>query len=67
MDRFTVQKLNRNDHSHTGIWASIVKVIFMPIRILASIVDVMLTPIFLLVRLYCWVWDYDYCDRFKRW
>lgn len=32
----------------------------------ANIIRIPLTPIFLLIRLYLWVWDYDYYDRFKR-
>lgn len=51
MKRFERQKLNRNDHRRMEIAASIIRII--------------LTPIFLLVRIYCWVWDYDYYKRFK--
>lgn len=32
---------------------------------LFAITRFVLTPIFLLVRIYCWVWDYDYYTRFK--
>lgn len=52
MKEFKKQKLDRKDYLH--------------IIILASIVRIILTPIFVLIRLYCWVWDYDYYERFKR-
>lgn len=51
MTRFNKQKLNKKDYAH--------------IEILATITRIVLTPIFLLVRIYCWVWDYDYYERFK--
>lgn len=51
MKRFTNQKLNKKDHLHIKIFAGIMRII--------------LTPIFILVRIYCWVWDYDYYERFK--
>ena len=51
MKRFKRQKLDRNDHR--------------PMEILCNIVRIILTPMFLLVRIYCWVWDYDYYTRFK--
>ena len=51
LDRFTVKKLNKKDHIH--------------IKILASILRIILIPIFLLVRIYCWVWDYNYYEFFK--
>ena len=31
---------------------------------LAKILRVILTPIFLLVRIYYWVWDYDWNEKF---
>lgn len=52
MERFKKQKLNKKDHA----WMSI----------LAGIVRVILFPIFIVVRIYCWVWDYDYLERFGR-
>lgn len=51
MKRFIKQKLNKEDHLH--------------IEILADIARIILTPIFILVRIYCWVWDYNYYERFK--
>ena len=35
-------------------------------RMAVGITRLLLTPIFVLVRFYCWVWDYDYWDKFKR-
>jgi len=32
--------------------------------VIKPIIRVVLTPIFLLIRLYCWVWDYDYYEIF---
>lgn len=52
MERFVKKELNRKDHSH--------------IETLAGITRIILTPVFLLVRIYCWIWDYDYYERFKR-
>lgn len=49
---FKKRKLNRNDHLTTDIAAGVMRIIS--------------TPVFLLVRIYCWVWDYDYLERFKR-
>lgn len=51
MKRFIKQKLNKEDHLH--------------IEILADIARIILTPIFILVRIYYWVWDYNYYERFK--
>lgn len=33
-------------------------------KILASIIRVLLLPVFLIIRIYFWVWDYDYSDIF---
>ena len=52
MDRFTNKKPNKKDHKN--------------IEVLANITRIVLLPVFLLVRIYCWVWDYDYYERFKR-
>lgn len=52
MKRFEKQELNRRDYKL--------------MEILADIVRVMLFPVFLLVRIYCWVFDYDYLERFSR-
>lgn len=52
MKRFKVHKTNKKDHKH--------------FKILAGIMRIILTPIFAIVRFYCWVWDYDYYERFKR-
>lgn len=38
---------------------------YRTMEILADITRIILTPVFLLVRIYCWVWDYNYYDRFK--
>ena len=35
-------------------------------RVLITALRIILTPIFLLVRIYCWVWDYNYYEAFKR-
>lgn len=51
MKRFKKQEPNRNDYKL--------------IENLAGIIRIILTPIFLLIRIYCWVWDYDYYERFK--
>ena len=37
-----------------------------PMEIAAGIARVILSPIFLVVRIYCWIWDYNYYERFKR-
>ena len=34
-------------------------------RITRPITKVLLLPIFLFVRIYCWVWDYDYKAHFN--
>lgn len=52
MERFKPKKLNINDH--------------VKMRILATITRVLITPIFLLIRIYCWIWDYDYYERFHK-
>lgn len=39
---------------------------YRKMEVLASIVRIPLTPIFLLIRLYYWVWDFNYYERFKR-
>lgn len=52
MERFENRKLDRKDHLH--------------IEILAHVARVILFPIFLLVRLYFLVCDYDYSERFSR-
>ena len=49
--KWAMQKPNKNDHRN--------------IEIAASIARVILFPIFLIVRLYFWVWDYDYTKKFK--
>ena len=51
MKRFEKQELNKNDYK----W----------ITILAKIVRVILLPVAIFVRIYCWVWDYDYLERFS--
>ena len=43
MKQFKKQKLNRKDH--------------LFIKVLATIVTMLLTPIFIWYRLYLWVWD----------
>lgn len=53
MERFKPQKLNKNDHRRVDIAAGITR----------TILRIILTPIFVLARIYCWVWDYK---RFKR-
>lgn len=50
--RFKRQELDRKDHRS--------------IEILAGITRIILTPVFLLIRVYCWVWYYNYYDRFKK-
>lgn len=52
MKRFEKQQLDKKDHA----WMST----------LADIVRIILFPIFIVVRIYCWVWDYDYLERFGR-
>lgn len=44
--RFKPQKLNKNDYKS--------------IEIAAKIFRIVLFPVFLIVRIYRWVWDYDY-------
>ena len=55
MKRFKPQKLNKNDHRRVDRAASII----------GLILRIILTPIYLLLRIYHWVWDYDYII-FKR-
>lgn len=50
MERFENRKPNKKDTIHIKTMARIARVIF--------------TPVFILVRIYCWVWDYDYLERF---
>lgn len=50
MKQFKKQELDKNDYRLT--------------EILCHIVRIILTPMLLLVRIYCWVWDYDYYTRF---
>lgn len=50
MKRFENQKLNRKDHRGIEVMAKLARVILM--------------PIFLPIRIYCWVCDYDYYERF---
>ena len=49
--RFVRKELNRNDCKTMEIGATALRVL--------------LTPVFIFVRLYCWIWDYDYYERFK--
>lgn len=49
--RFVRKELNRNDYKTMEIGATALRVL--------------LTPVFIFVRLYCWIWDYDYYERFK--
>lgn len=51
MKQFKKQELDKND--------------YRLMEILCNIVRIILTPMFLLVRIYLWVWDYDYYTRFK--
>lgn len=51
MKQFKKQELDKND--------------YRLIEILCNIVRIILTPMFLLVRIYLLVWDYDYYTRFK--
>lgn len=50
MKRFVKHELNKNDYKL--------------METLATIIRVPLTPVFLLLRIYCWVWDYDYRELF---
>lgn len=36
------------------------------IRILAVLIQIVLTPIFLILRIYDWVWSIDYFELLKR-
>ena len=36
------------------------------IEVLVTIARILITPIFLLIRIYYWIWDFDYYERFKR-
>lgn len=51
MKHFEKAKLNKNDYK--------------VMEKVAVVVRFVLTPVFLLIRIYCWVWDYDYYKRFK--
>lgn len=51
MKRFENRKLDKRDHLYIEIAARITRVIAF--------------PIFLLVRIFLWVWDYDYLERFN--
>lgn len=35
------------------------------IRIIINIIRIILSPLFLFLRIYFWIWDYDYCEKFK--
>ena len=47
--KWAMQKPNKDDHKNIERWANIARIL--------------LTPIMIWVRLYCWVWDYDYIHR----
>lgn len=36
------------------------------IRILAVLIQIVLTPLLLILRIYDWVWSIDYVELFKR-
>lgn len=35
------------------------------IRIIVNLMRIILSPLFLFVRIYFWIWDYDYSEKFK--
>lgn len=52
MKRFEKEHLDRKDYRR--------------LEILATITRILLLPVFLIVRVYFWVWDYDYSKLFFR-
>lgn len=50
MKRFEKEHLDRKDYRR--------------LEILATITRILLLPVFLIVRVYFWVWDYDYSKLF---
>jgi len=50
--RFKKQELNPKD--------------YRTIEILVKIARVILTPIFLILRIYYWIWDYDWESKFYK-
>ncbi len=51
MKRFEKKHLDRKD--------------YRKLEILAAIIRILLFPVFLIVRLYFWVWDYNYSEVFR--
>ncbi len=51
MKRFEKKNLDRKDYEG--------------LEILATITRILLLPVFLIVRVYFWVWDYDYSKLFR--
>ena len=49
-DRFKKQELNPKD--------------YRTMEVLAEIMRVIMTPIFLILRIYYWVWDYEWDRKF---